>query len=193
MAASDKLICVGAIAGAFGVKGEVKVKSFTADPAACFDYGPLLNEAGAVIFTPTHVRPAGAAFAVTCPEVTTREEAEAMKSTKLYVLRASLPEPDEDDFYYTDLIGLDVKTTAGQRMGKIIAIHEFGAGDMLEIQPPKDKLSGKTPQSFYHPFTKLAVPKVDLVAGRAIIEIIEPDVVPKESAVKDSDKTSEPH
>ena len=162
----DKMICVGAIAGAFGVKGEVKLKSFTQELQDCVSYGPLLSEDGQVILTPISHRPIKEALAVRAKEVATREEAEALKSKKVYVLRSALPVPDEDEFYFTDLVGLDVKTTDGKRMGKIIAVHSFGAGDMIEIKP-------KDSASFFHPFTKLATPKVDIGAGRVVIKIIE--------------------
>ena len=150
------------------MKGEVKVKAFTAEPENCVTYGPLLDEAGKVVLTPQSSRPVKDGLAVIAPEVKTREQAEALKSTKLYVPRNALPDPDEDDFYYTDLIGLDVKTTDGKRIGKVAAVHEFGAGDMLEIKP-------KDAASFFHPFTKTAVPKVDLNAGRIIIHIVPAD------------------
>lgn len=169
----DRLICLAVIAGAFGVKAEVKIKSFTEEPAACLDYGPLLDQSGKIILTPLSSRPVKGGFAVITEEVKTREQAESLKGTQLFVPRHVLPETDEDDFYYEDLIGLDVKTTSGQRAGKVIAVHEFGAGDMLEILPPK--AGGKQPASFFHTFTKAAVPKVDLKAGRIIIHIIEPD------------------
>jgi len=164
----DKLICVAAIAGAFGVRGEVKIKSFTAEPESCLTYGPLMDENGKVILTPVKSRPVKNALAVTCEEIKTPEQADALKSTKLYVPRSVFPDLDEDDFYHSDLIGLDVKTTNGKRAGKIIAVHDFGAGDMLEIKP-------KDGTSFYHPFTKAGVPKVDIGAGRVVIEIIEAD------------------
>lgn len=169
---TSKLICVAAIAGAFGVKGEVKIRPFTDDPLACLTYGPLLGVDGTVILTPKTSRAVKNALAVFTEEVKTREQAEAMKSTKLYVLRSAFPETEEDDFYVSDLIGLQVKTTDGKNAGKITAVHDFGGGDMLEIKP-KDK------SSFYHPFTKRAVPKVDIKAGRVIITIVEPEIVPK--------------
>lgn len=175
MSKTDKknLICVAAIAGAFGVRGEVKVKAFTDDPAACLLYGPLLDEAGNVALTPISSRAVKNALAVIAKEVKTREEAEALKSTKLYVPRDAFPNTDEDDFYVTDLVGLQVKTTDGKTAGKVTAVHDFGGGNMLEIKP-KDK------SSFYHPFTKLAVPKVDINAGRVIITIVEPEIVPEQ-------------
>jgi len=144
------------------VKGEVKLKSFTHVPEDCLTYGPLVDEAGQTILTPSSSRLIGKFIAVKAPEVTRREQAEALKSTKLYVPAAKLPDPDEDEFYYRDLVGLQVKTVSGQNAGKVVAVHEFGAGDMLEIKP---KDSG----SYYHPFTKEAVPKVDIKAGRVII------------------------
>jgi len=163
---SENMLCVAAIAGAFGVKGEVKVKPFTDDPEACLQYGPLYSEEGQVLLTPTSHRKVKDALAVRAPQVTTREEAEALKSTKLFVPRSALPAAEEDEFYYTDLIGLNVKSTDGKRIGKVIGVHEFGAGDMLEIKP-------KQGASFYHPFTKLTVPKVDIKAKRVVIKIIE--------------------
>ena len=159
---TSDMICVAAIAGAFGVKGEVKLKSFTHVAEDCLTYGPLLGEGGDVVLTPSASRTVGKFIAVKAAEVTTREQAEALKSTKLYVPAANLPEADEDEFYYRDLVGLQVKTVSGQNGGKVVAVHEFGAGDMLEIKP-------KDAKSYYHPFTKEAVPKVDIKAGRVII------------------------
>jgi len=157
------MICVAAIAGAFGVKGDVKLKSFTEIPQDCLSYGPLMTAQGDVILTVQSWHFAGKMIAIRAAEITTREQAEALKSTKLYVPAENLPPPDEDEFYYRDLIGLQVKTQAGQNAGKVIAVHEFGAGDMIEIKP---KDGGA---SYYHPFTKDAVPKVDIKAGRIII------------------------
>lgn len=159
---ADSLICVAAIAGAFGVKGEVKLKSFTQNPEDCLIYGPLLGEGGQVALTVTASRLHKDFVIVRAEEVVTREQAQDLKSTKLYVPREALPEPDEDEFYYSDLVGLEVKSTDGKRIGKVSAVHEFGAGDMLEIKP-------EDAPSFFHPFTKDAVPKVDITAGRVII------------------------
>jgi len=164
----SELICVAAIAGAFGVKGEVKLKSFTDVAENCVSYGPLLSEKGEVILTPSSHRLVKGAVAIKCPEVKNREEAEALKSTKLYVPRENFPAPEEDEYYAADLIGLDVKSTDGKRMGKIIAVEDFGAGDLLEIKPKEGK-------SFYHPFTIAATPKVDIKAGRVVIKVQEPE------------------
>ncbi len=160
------LICVAAIAGAFGIKGEIKVKSFTEDPLACAAYGPLFNESGDRILTPRSARPIKGGVALRTSEVITREQAEALKSVKLYVPRDVLPELNDDEFYFDDLIGLEVKTVDGKRAGHVIAVHEFGAGDMLEIMPPK---TAEKRASFFHPFTKTATPKVDIKTGRVII------------------------
>lgn len=168
---TTQLVCIGAIAGAFGVHGQVKVKPFTDDPKALTSYGPLLDEQGNIVLTPGKKTRLAKAFLIfSAAEVKNREQAEALKSTKLYVPRSALPAPDEEEFYYTDLIGLPVETTEGEPKGKIKAIHDFGAGDILEIQTPGEK-------DWYHPFTKLAVPVVDIAAKRVIIEIIEPDPV----------------
>ena len=164
---TDPLICIASISGAFGVKGEVKVKSFTDDPKDCLSYGPLRDEHGEVFLRITAHRPVKNGFAVYAKEVETREQAQALSGTKLYVFRSDMPEPDEDEFYFEDLIGLEVKTTDGKRMGKIIQVHNFGAGDMLEVSGTKD-----VPQ-FFHPFTKVGVPKADIKTGRVVIAIPE--------------------
>lgn len=150
--------------------GAVKVKSFTQNPEDFSIYGPLLGEDGEVILTPKNPRPINKAFTMRSPEIKTREQAISLKGTQLFVPRSVLPEPEEDDFYYADLIGLDVKSTDGKRIGTIRSVHDFGAGDMLEIQPGKN---ADSQTSFFHPFTKTAVPKVDIKGGRVIIHIEE--------------------
>ena len=163
---TSEMICVAAVAGAFGIKGEVKLKAFTDVPENCVSYGPLLSETGRIILTPSSHRLVKDAVAIRCPEVTTREQAEALKSTKLYVPRENFPAPEEDEFYASDLVGLDVKTTDGKRVGKVVGVQNFGAGDLLEIKP-------KDSASFFHPFTLAAVPKVDIKAGRVVIKVQE--------------------
>ena len=166
---TKNLICVAVIAGAHGVHGAVKVKSYTGVPADFSIYGPLLNEAGEIVLTPKNPRPINNAFTMRSPEIKTREQAVAMRGTLLYVPRDLLPEiEEEDDFYYTDLVGLDVKSTDGKRIGKIHSVHNFGAGEMLEIEPGK---SAESQSTFFHPFTKIGVPKIDIKAGRVVIHI----------------------
>lgn len=166
----ENRLCVAAIAGAFGVRGEVKLKSFTEVPEDCVSYGPLTDENGVVILTPKSMRKTGKFFAVRAPEIKTREEAEALKSTKLYVDRDQLPDPDEDEFYYSDLIGLRVVTDTGEDVGHVKRAHDFGSGDLLEIKPTK----GPT---WYHPFTKAAVPHIDLKTRTVTIIITEAEEV----------------
>lgn len=187
-AASEPLTCVAIIIGAHGVHGAVKVKSFTENPEDFSVYGPLLGEDGTVILTPKNPRPINNAFTMRSPEIKTREQAMAMKGTQLFVPRSVFPETEEDEFYYTDLIGLDVKSTDGKRIGKIISVEDFGAGTMLEIQPGK---SSETQNSFYHPFTKIAVPKVDLKAARVVVHIEEAVMGRDTSAKAESDDDDE--
>jgi len=164
------LNCVAIIVGAHGVHGAVKVKSFTQNPEDFSTYGPLLSAEGEIILTPKNPRPINNAFTMRSPEIKTREQAMALKGTQLFVPRSAFPDADEDEFYFADLVGLDVKSTDGKRVGKIIAVEDFGAGTLLEIQPVK---SAENQNSFYHPFTKIAVPKIDIKAGRAVIHIEE--------------------
>ena len=132
--------------------------------------GPLTDKNGKVILTPVRSRPVKKFLAVVCKEVQTREQAESMKSTKLYVPRSALPKPDEDEFYYSDLIGLAVELLDGTSRGKVKAVHDFGGGDILEIREKGQK-------DWYHPFTRLVVPRVDVEGGRIIIDVVEPDEV----------------
>jgi len=155
---SDKRIVVGQIAGAFGVKGEVRVRSFTDDPEACFSYGPLTDEGGRVILTPVRHRPLNDLFGVTAKEQRQREEWEAMRGTLLHAPRAALPEAGEGEIYVADLIGLRVLHTDGRDLGVVKAVQNFGAGELLEIRPP----SGPT---YLLPFTEDVVPEIDTAAG----------------------------
>ncbi len=160
----ENRVCVGAIAGAFGVRGEAKIKSFTDDPAAIATYGPLETEDATRQFDVKIARTIKGGFAVRLSGVTTREEAEALKGTRLYVDRTMLPAPEEDEFYYADLIGLKVEGADGALLGKVKAVQEFGAGDMLEYVPDR---GGET---VLVPFTREAVPVVDVANGRVIID-----------------------
>jgi len=152
----DRLIVVGQVAGAFGVKGEARVRSYTGDPEAIFDYGPLMDEEGAVVLTPVHARPLGDTFGVITKEKVQREHWEALKGRFLHVRRSVLPEPDEDEVYVSDLIGLAVEHVDGRRLGVVTATQNFGAGDLLEV-----KGEGAT---LLIPFTLAAIPQIDLEA-----------------------------
>lgn len=165
----DARVCVGAIAGAFGVRGEAKIKSFTDDPKAVARYGTLESEDGTRRFEVTALRTIKGGFAARMSGIETREEAEAMKGTRLYVDRAALPPPQDDEFYYADLIGLRVEDEAGALLGKVKAMHEFGAGDMLEYVPDR---GGET---VIVPFTREVVPVVDVPGGRVVVTPLQED------------------
>ena len=164
---ASELICVGAIAGAFGVRGEARLKSFCADPEAIADYAPLTDESGARSFTVKITRPVKGGFAARLSGVATREQAEELKGTRLCVPRDRLPEPDEDEFYHADLIGLDVVDTGGAPLGRVRAVHDFGAGDVIEV------IGGDHPLMI--PFTRETVPTVDVAAGRLVADPPEED------------------
>jgi len=171
---TEQMICIAAVAGAFGVKGEVKIKPFTEDPKSCVKFGPFMDANGKTILTPTKTRPVKKGIAAFCKEVKTREQAEAMKSTKLYVPRSALPVPEDDEYYYSDLIGLSVELVDGTPLGIIKAVHDFGSGDLLEIKTKGEK-------DWFHPFTKDAVPHVDIKAGKVVIIIVEPEEIEPQS------------
>lgn len=163
---SDRLVCLAAIAGAHGVRGAFRLKTFTAGEQAAASYGPLRTEDGSRRLTLKIVRVLKPGLALaTAKEISTREDAEALAGTKLYVARAALPAvEDENEFYHEDLIGLAVVDEAGASQGRVAAVHNFGAGDILEL---KDRPGGAKPALI--PFTRAAVPEVDLAAGRLIV------------------------
>ncbi len=160
---SDR-ICVGAISGAFGVRGEVRLKSFCAEPEAIAGYGPLHTEDGARSFTVTIARAIPGGFAVRLSGVTTKEAADALRGTALFADRDRLPSLPDDEFYHADLIGLPVFDTGGAPLGTVRAVYNHGAGDILEIHAP-----GRS-AALLLPFTKAVVPTVDLTAGRIVAD-----------------------
>lgn len=157
-------ICVGAIAGAFGVRGEVRLKSFCADPEAIFTYGPLFSEDGKRTFEAKPTRPVTGGLGARLSGVATKEQADALKGVTLWVDRTRLPSLPDDEFYHTDLIGLEVIDTGGAVLGRVAAIHNHGAGDILEIRAQGAK------STLLLPFTKAVVPTVDLAAGRLVAD-----------------------
>lgn len=161
---SDDLICVGAISGAYGVRGEVRVKSFCADPEDIEAYSPLTSEDGAKSFSLAIIRPMKNGFVARIAEVATKEEADALKGTQLFARRDQLPHLPDDEFYYTDLVGLDVFDTGGTSLGTVKSVQNHGASDLLEVHTP-----GAT-ATVLLPFTKTAVPTVDLSAGRIVAD-----------------------
>lgn len=160
--ASAGRICVGAIAGAFGVRGEVRLKSFTSEPGDIASYGPLTTEDGKRAFTIGLTRPVTGGFGARLSGVDTREAAEALKGTTLWAPREALPNLPDDEFYHADLIGLEVVDTGGQVLGRVRAIYDHGAGDILEV------VGGQ--QVLLLPFTLAVIPTVDLTAGRIVAD-----------------------
>ncbi|SEU04638.1 ribosome maturation factor RimM [Paracoccus homiensis] len=154
-------ICVGAIAGAFGVQGEVRLKSFCSEPRDIASYGALTSEDGKRSFTVKLTRPVTGGLGARLSGVATREQAEALKGVTLWAPREALPSLPDDEFYHADLIGLDVFDTGGAPLGRVRAIFDHGAGDILEVVGKEQLLL---------PFTKAAVPTVDLTAGRIIAD-----------------------
>jgi 16S rRNA processing protein RimM len=159
-------ICVARIGAAHGVRGAVKLWTFTEDPLAVKYYGPLTTKDGARQFEVAHVREARDHLVATLKGIATREEAERLNGLELYIAREKLPATGEDEYYYADLIGLAAVTTADAPIGRVVAIHNFGAGDIIEIAPPR----GST---LLLPFTNAVVPTVDLAGGRVVIELPE--------------------
>lgn len=157
-------ICVARIGAAHGVRGAVKLWTFTEDPFAVKAYGPLTTRDGARQFEVTSAREAKGHLVATLKGVATREEAERLNGVELYVAREKLPDTDADEYYHADLIGLAAVNAANEPLGKVIAIHNFGAGDIIEIAPP----GGTT---MLLPFTNAVVPSVDVAGGRVVIEL----------------------
>ena len=164
VASSQPKICVGVVVGAQGIQGAVRIKPFTDRPEAIAAYGPVTDEQGARRF---EVKVLGQARGVVTAElsgVKDRNAAEALKGLRLYVPRAALPEPEAEEFYHADLIGLAAERADGTPVGRVAAVLDHGAGTYLEIAPE----DGGRP--LIVPFTRAAVPVVDLAAGRLVIE-----------------------
>jgi 16S rRNA processing protein RimM len=157
-------VCVARIGAAHGVRGAVKLWTFTEDPFAVTRYGPLATKDGARAFEVAQAREGKGHLVATLKGVTTRNEAERLNGLELYVAREKLPATDDGEYYHTDLIGLAAVSAADEPLGKVIAIHNFGAGDIIEIAPPR----GAT---MLLPFTNAVVPTVDIAGGRVVIEL----------------------
>jgi 16S rRNA processing protein RimM len=157
-------ICVARIGAAHGVRGEVKLWSFTEDPAAVAGYGPLETKDGTRRFEIEALRPAKDHFVARIAGISDRDAAERLRNLELFIPRARLPEIDETDtFYHADLVGLDVVTVDGTQIGTVRALHNFGAGDIIEITPAG---SG---EPVMLPFNEVTVPKVDLEAKQIVV------------------------
>src|ERR1700716_2961595 len=157
-------ICVARIGAAHGVRGAVKLWTFTEDPLAVKTYGPLLTKDGARSFEVATAREAKGHLVASLKGIATREDAERLNGLELYVARDRLPATGQDEYYHADLIRLAAVNAADEPLGKVIAIHNFGAGDIIEIAPP----GGAT---MLLPFTNAVVPSVDLAGGGGVVQI----------------------
>jgi 16S rRNA processing protein RimM len=163
--AGSARICLGQIGAAHGVRGEVRLHSFTADPQAIAGYGSLETDDGRV-FEIESLRPAKNHLVAKLAGITSRSAAEQLTNIKLYVPRERLPAPVEaDEFYHADLIGLAVVDRAGEKLGTVVAIHNFGAGDLIEVR------QGEGEPTQMLPFDEATVPEIDLAAGRLVVEL----------------------
>jgi 16S rRNA processing protein RimM len=172
---ADKLILIGRVAGAHGVRGEVRIVAYGDDPMALVSYRDLKREDGRPGLTVLSGRVAKDALVAKTAELTDKEAADALKGLKLFVPRSALPEPEEDEYYLTDLIGLQARSPDGEQLGKVINVADYGAGDILEIQPQRGA-------SWLVAFTQDAVPQVQVKEGW--LEIVRPEEI---TAQPDSD------
>jgi 16S rRNA processing protein RimM len=165
LAERDNLLLMGRIGAAHGIKGEVRITSFTEDPLAIARYGALSTNKPGLSVTIETIRQAGNGVIARLRGVPDRTAAEALNGVELYADRALLPATeDEDDFYHADLIGLEARLTNGTILGTVSAVPNYGAGDLIEIRDPR---SGDT---YLYPFTRAAVPHVHVKDGYLVIE-----------------------
>lgn len=163
MAEQPRLVCVARITGAHGIKGMVKIFSHAQNPDTLTKLGPLFDSTGKNRFILTKVQPQGKTLLAMISGITDRNAAEALKDTDLYLPREKLPPLPEDKFYYTDLIGLEAHDETGNKLGIVIALHNFGAGDIFEIKP-------ETGESFLISFTPETVSNINLKAKTVVIQ-----------------------
>jgi 16S rRNA processing protein RimM len=160
---ADARVMVGVIVGAHGVRGAVRIKPFTAEPAAVAAYGPVEDEAGGRRFSVRVIGEGKGVVVAKLEGVEDRDAADALKGLRLFVTRAALPAAGADEFYHADLLGLEAVTLDGNRLGRVRAVHEYGAGDSIELELADGG-------SLIVPFTKAAVPEVDLAGGRLVVD-----------------------
>jgi 16S rRNA processing protein RimM len=167
--ARENRVLLGRIAGAHGIRGEVLIKTFTAVPESIGAYGPLADKGGTRVFEIKSVRVTAKGVVARLKGVADRNAAEALKGVELYVAREKLPAAAEGEFYHADLIGLSAVDPEGRPIGEIVAVHNFGAGDLIEVRLAG---SGKTELV---PFTDDTVPEVDIAGRRAVVVMQEMD------------------
>lgn len=172
MASTEKPVLVAVIGAAHGIKGEVRIKTYTADPLALANYNPLKTKDGRA-FDVLSVRPQGTVVVARLKGVTDRNQAEALNGVELFAAREALPEEDEGEFFHDDLIGLAVRDETDAAIGRVKAVHNFGGGDILELERPGQP-------SVMIPFSNAAVPLVDVVGGLIRIDTIAAGLVDDE-------------
>lgn len=155
-------VCLGAVMGSYGVRGEARVKSFCADPSALGDYGPVTLDNGTTARL-TVIRPVKGGYAVRLSGIPHKEAADALRGQKIWAHRDALPALPDDEFYHADLIGLMAVDTGGESLGRVHAVHDHGAGDILEVRTDGPPL--------LIPFTQAIVPTVDLTARRVVVDL----------------------
>jgi len=161
MTQDNRLVLVGRVAGAFGVRGEIRLTTFTEAPLSVVNYRDLRRKDGSPGLTMISGRSTKGGLIGRAKEVETKEQADRLRGTELYVPRELLPPTDDDEFYLADLIGLRVESPEGLVLGKVKAVQNFGAGDLIEVQPARGN-------SWYLPFTRELVPEIDLAGGRIV-------------------------
>ena len=161
---NNDLICVGSIGGSYGVQGELRIKSFCAVAEDIENYSPLTREDGTGAYTIAIVRPIKSGFVVRIPDIATKEQADDLKGIKLFARRDQLPNLPDDEYYHSDLMGLQVLDTGGEILGSVQSVQNHGAADLLEVKLPNNS------ETVLVPFTLAIVPTVDLAAGRVVID-----------------------
>lgn len=159
----ERRVCLAAVAGAQGVRGLVKLKTFTERPEDALAYGALQDEPGERIFRMTAKGRSKGLLVAAIEGVADRDAAAALRGTRLYVDRAVLPPTEEEEYYHADLLGLEVRNREGLTLGRVRAIYDFGAGDVIEVRGEDGRIS-------VLPFTRQVVPEVDLAGGRLVAD-----------------------
>jgi 16S rRNA processing protein RimM len=158
---ADKRICVARIGAAHGTTGEVRLWPFTADPRAIAHYGALMTADGRTIEIAS-LRPGKEFLIARITGVTDRNSAERLRNVDLFIPRDRLPPPAPDEYYHADLIGLAAQDRDGKALGTVIAVHNFGAGDLLEVAPARG-------ETLLLPFTAEVAPEIDIAGGRIVL------------------------
>jgi len=174
------LVLLGVVIGVRGLKGDLRIKSFTADPEDLAAYGPLWDEAGEVSYRVRVTGEVKGHLIARIKGVSNRTAAETLKGLKLHIARSALPDPEEDEFYHSDLIGLQVVTTSGEVLGTVSAVEDFGAGDVLEVASGPYK-------GLVVPFTNEVVPEVDLEIGTVTVDLPDGLLEPPEGEAKETE------